>query len=44
MCWYGLLQWYFPAGKGLFAESTTGSSLYYERVDADFPATTKQRY
>ncbi len=37
----GLLQWYFPAGRDFFAESTTGSSLYYERVDADFPAHNK---
>lgn len=28
-------------GRDFFAESTTGSSLYYERVDADFPAHNK---
>ena len=28
-------------GRDFFAESTTGSSLYYERVDADFPAHDK---
>lgn len=30
-----------PGWEGTFAESTTGSSLYYERVDADFPAHDK---
>ena len=46
-CWYELcagmdcFNGTSRLGRDFFAESTTGSSLYYERVDADFPAHDK---
>ena len=36
-----VLVWIASMVRDFFAESTTGSSLYYERVDADFPAHNK---
>ncbi len=38
---YRIINQYSRLGRDFFAESTTGSSLYYERIDADFPAHDK---